>query len=589
MTEPPPAPQEILDRLAKLEAQVAWLVQRAQGASSPEPAGPAPVPRPPLPRPVAPPRMPVPPVAAPKPPNPIVWIAGAGAALFLVGAAFFLHWSIQRGWLGPELRFLMGLAGGGALTALAARLMLRDSRNLGVALLLAGLGTLTFAFRWGAFTAHFFPPLLGFVATFACVLLAGGLGARARCGGALTVAVATGLAAPLVFSQGGDHQVALAVYLLVLLGAATVVPYAARLGARWHGARWVAVAGTWALLASACFTVTAGDAGILLGLLVLHLLAAGIWIWLPGQGEAAPSAPTTLWFGACMAFTGLAAYLWRSELHWMPEAYALPVLGLAALNLALVKPLRVRMGSRQADLGLLALAAGHLALAVPIALAWRWVGPLWACFALALAWAADYGEHRTAWDADEIAALRRLAAALATAAALRWLVHGVEVWDFGFLGSRGSSLLPFLNSRFAEGAMAAAAWALIARGGGGWRVLGFLGLQGIGGLTLSLELAHLVRYAGGTVRSASIALTLAWALLGALQWLTGLRDRDDARAFAAAGYAWLGLASFKVVFLDLSGADTPLKALAFLGVGGIFLAAALVGNRVRGRREGGGA
>ena len=393
MTEPTPAPQEILDRLAKLEAQVAWLVQRAQGASSPEPAGPVPVPRPPLPRPVVPPRMPVPPVAVPKPPNPIVWIAGAGAALFLVGAAFFLHWSIQRGWLGPELRFLMGLAGGGALTALAARLMLRDSRNLGVALLLAGLGTLTFAFRWGAFTAHFFPPLLGFVATFACVLLAGGLGARARCGGALTVAVATGLAAPLVFSQGGDHQVALAVYLLVLLGAATVVPYAARLGARWHGARWVAVAGTWALLASACFTVTTGDAGILLGLLVLHLLAAGIWIWLPGQGEAAPSAPTTLWFGACMAFTGLAAYLWRSELHWMPEAYALPVLGLAALNLALVKPLRVRMGSRQADLGLLALAAGHLALAVPIALGGLYllVGSSWQHLGTDYRWGLVYG------------------------------------------------------------------------------------------------------------------------------------------------------------------------------------------------------
>ena len=47
------------------------------------------------------------------------------------------------------------------------------------------------------------------------------------------------------------------------------------------------------------------------------------------------------------------------------------------------------------------------------------------------------------------------------------------------------------------------------------------------------------------------------------------------------GYAWMGVASFKLVASDLDRADTPLRALAFLGVGGIGMAAAILANRRR--------
>ena len=585
MSEQAPVPQEVLDRLARLEAQVQWLYAKYGALAPPEGAPPGPVPaEPPSPR-TPPPHRPTPaPLPPTKPVNPIVWIAGAGSALFLIGAAFFLHWSIQRGWLGPELRFLLGLLGGGVVGTLAARTLLKGSPRLGTALLLAGLGTLIFTFRWGAFEYHFYPPTLGFAATVVCLLVAGGLGARARHGGPLASALGAGLLSPLIFSQGGHHEVALAVYLAVLMGGALAVPYLAGVGGRWFGTRWLAVTGTWMLLAAAVFNVQPFDASLLLLLLVLHLALSGLWIWLPRQPER-PGAPTTLWAGAVLAFTGLAAYLWREELRWMPEAFALPVIALAALNLGLVRPARMRLDSRQADFGLLALAAGFLALAVPVALAWRWVGPLWAAFALALAWAAQRKAEEGVWEAHEVRALRRLAFALACAATLRWLVHGFDVWDFGYLPyARRAALVPFFNSRFAEGALAACAWALLIRSGGAFRVLGFLGLQIVGGLTLSLELAHTVVHLGGSVRAGSIVLTLAWALFGALQWLRGLKAQEGALALAAAGYTWLGLASLKLIFADLARADTPTKALAFLGVGAIFLTAALVGNKVRGER-----
>jgi uncharacterized membrane protein len=46
-----------------------------------------------------------------------------------------------------------------------------------------------------------------------------------------------------------------------------------------------------------------------------------------------------------------------------------------------------------------------------------------------------------------------------------------------------------------------------------------------------------------------------------------------------AGYVWMGLASLKLIAADLANANTPLRALAFLGVGGIGMAAAILANR----------
>jgi uncharacterized membrane protein len=571
--------EELDRRLAKLESQVAWLMEQAQGRTSSAPipeTAPAPPLRP-VPRPF-PPRSAAPPRPPSKPFNPTVWIAAAGSGIFLIGVIFFLVWSIQKGWLGPEMRLLLGLATGVALTLVAGRLILGNGRNLGVAVLLAGLGTLQFSFRAGAFNYHFFPATLGLVGVAVVTLLAGALAARAKSGGALCVALGSGLLAPIVFSQGGNHQVALAVYLAVLMASALAVPYLSGQGARWGTARWLALWGTWILLAVSCYEVPAADAATLLLLLIVHLALSGLWIWLPGVEEK-PVTPTLLWILTSVAATSLGAALW-SRLGWPAEWYAGPVLLLAATHLAMVKPLRARLDGRQADLGLLVLAVGHLACAVPIALAWNWVGPLWALLALGLAWASPRAAEGD--FAEEASALRTLAFGMALLASLRWLVHGFDLW---FDPSR----TPFANAVFIEGALGTLAWLLLARRGGPSGAVAVLGLELLGNLTLAFECAHLVRFMRGGAadeevqRAASITITLILALSGALQWLSGVRcERSAARtALLAAGYAWLGIASVKLVLLDLAQATTPLRALAFLGVGAIFLVAALLGHRLR--------
>ncbi len=579
----PESPQDLVERVSRLEAQVAWLLQhqpvpaadpQSQAQTQPQTV--------PLPKaaPPARPRLVVPQGPPRKELSPVVWIAGIAAAIFLFGAIFFFRWAIQQGWVGAELRFVLGLLAGGGITAFAARLLPGDSRRLGVALLLAGLGTLQFTFRAGAMEYHFYAAPLGLAATALVTLLAGGLAARGRSGGALTAALVSGLAAPLVFSQGGHHEVALAVYLAVLMAAALAVPYLARTGGSWHGARWTALVGVWLLLLPACMEVQSADAGVLGALLLVHLILAGLWAWLPGAQEA-PGTPTVLWLVASILATSFGWLLWK-DLNLSAETFALPVIAAAALNLALVKPLRQRLGDRRADWGLLALAVGHLALAVPVALAWRWVGPLWGVFALGLAWASLKAEAGT--YAQEATALRWLAAALALLTTLRWAFHGL---DSLFL--QGAALVPFANAAFAEGALAAASWFLLTRRGGPLGLIAFLALEVTANVTLAFEAARLVQrlqtpaHGGyGPTRAASIAMTLVWALSGAWQWMRGLGQQEASRrALMIAGYAWMGLASFKLIASDLDRADTPLRALAFLGVGGIGMAAAILANRKR--------
>ena len=444
----PVGPRDLAERLSRLEAQVAWLLQRQQVPPSPAQT-PAPI------RPAA--RPVVRPSAPRKQLSPVVWIAGIAATIFLFGAIFFFRWAIQQGWVGAELRFILGLLVGGAIAAFAARLILGGSRSLGVALLLAGLGTLQFTFRAGAMEYHFYAAPLGLAATALVTLLSGALAARGRSGGALTVSLVSGLIAPLVFSQGGHHEVALAVYLAVLMAATLTVPYLAHTGGAWHSARWTALIGVWLLLLPACAEVMKADAATLGLLLALHLLLAGLWAWLPGTEEA-PGTPTVLWLVASILATTYGWLLWK-HLGLAVETFALPVIAVAALNLALVKPLRQRMGGRRADWGLLALAAGHLALAVPVALAWRWVGPLWGAFALGLAYASLKAEDSD--FAAEATALRWLAAALALITTVRWAFHGL-----GGLFFSTHAMTPFLNSAFAEGALASATWFLLARRGG---------------------------------------------------------------------------------------------------------------------------
>lgn len=615
MTVPPEDPdrsQESLEkRLARLEQWVEWLVaqEKARGNAPGRPAeppraaapqvAPAPIPAavsdaPSAGHGIAPPAATAPPpVPAPipaKPFNASVLVAAFGAGIFLLGVIFFLWLSFQRGWIGPEMRILLGIAGGLGLGALAAKLMLGGKRALGVCFLLAGLGTLQFTLWAASASYHFIDPAVGFVAVAAVTLFAGGLAARCASPAALVVTLASAFLAPPIFSTGAHHEVALSVYLALLTLAALAVPYLAGVGARWGTNRWLLLGVQWLYQCVIFAEGRSEDRSLLMLLMLFHFALSLVWIWLPRQKEPKPSTPTLLWFITSLMALVLTGAYW-DKLGLEKTWFAGPCVGFGALHLLLVRPLRSRLGTRQADLGLLVLAAGHLAIAVPVALAWRWVGPLWGAFALLLALAAMKAEELPDWEPEERRNLTLLAVGMALLASLRWVIVSADAWDrHRWLMPSGAEMTasptPFLNGLFALGLLATLAWGLLARRGGLLGALGFLGLQVVGVLTVSSELAYAVVKAGFEPRTAGILVTLLWAGAGAGQWLKSLSmdERGPRLGLAIAGYGWLGLASFKLIVFDLASSDLALKAAVFLGVGLIFLAAALVGSRAR-RKE----
>jgi hypothetical protein len=513
-------------------------------------------------------------------------IAAIGASLFLLGAAFFLWVAIDSGWIGPVGRFVLGLLVGGILTCLATRLSLQGSYKLGTAILVAGLGVLVFTLRVGAFNYDFYSPTLGIIGAAVTTIFAGALAGRVRYSLILIIALVLGFLSPILFSAGGHHEVTLSIYLAALTIAALAVPYLAKVGAKWSVARWLLIIGNFALLTYAAVEVRASNSLSMLALLALHYALAGVWIWLPRVAQS-PSTPTLLWFLVTLPTTCLAWVLW-DNLSWMNELFVAPVLIIAFANLMLVKPLRLRLGSRKADLGLLVLATGHVVLAVPVALDWKWVGPLWGIFAMGLAAAVRYAREKKLWDADELRALRILAFGMALVATTRWCVYTIS------LVSLSSVSLALVNRYFLEGIFTALAWLLLARDTGVLRVGGLLGLEIVGTFTLGFEAAHLARWLGISNFGGSVILTLVIAVVGAGQWLHSVIQLESPlrRTVSIAGYCWLGLASFKLIVYDLSASSLSLensiiwRALAFLGVGGVFMTAALIAHWARGQKKG---
>jgi hypothetical protein len=202
-------------------------------------------------------------------------------------------------------------------------------------------------------------------------------------------------------------------------------------------------------------------------------------------------------------------------------------------------------------------------------------------FAVALAWATRRMD-RDEGTAREARGLGWVASGLALLATLRWAVQGL---GGGF--DPAAPGLPFLRAAFAEGALAAAVWGLLAGVRDRLtRLLAFGGLQATANLTLAVEAGlcvHALR--PGTPfrpegRGPAVAMSLGWSLAGAFPWRRGLALKGSPRrALLTAGYLWMGLASAKLLLFDLATASTPLRALAFLGVGAIGMAAHILARR----------
>lgn len=502
-----------------------------------------------------------------------VWIAAAGAVIFLLGAIYALTVSIERGWISPPVRVTAGLVFSLGAGVWAARLLFGASRTLGVTLLAVAAGTWTFSLYFGSKEAHLFAPALGFGGAAVATLLAGAIAARVRSDGAMAVALATGLAAPLAFSTGSGTVAGLSAYLAGLLVAQLAAHYVSGTGATWAISRALALGALWVVALSGAVGARLGEplfaAAALAGLLPLSLLVA----WLPRHPEA-PVAPAA---GSVAGFAAAALGLWIiwDRGTWWNEAFAAVLVVLAAGALLLVVGARRRTGTRRHDFPLMLLAAGFGLLAVPVALDWKWLSIAWGLAAALSAWAAVRATDQAGAEARALRVVARVAASLATLA-----------WVIGWMRQPSTDWI-FVNRVFAGGVLAAVAWAWLMKLPGPARGVMFILTQLVAVNALACELFRAVpsiHEPGAFLPLGALLATLVYAVAGAAQWLRGvLYETDELRAKALrfAGYGWLVAAAAKLLVHDLGETDLVFRAIAALCVGAVFIGAALWADRHR--------
>lgn len=189
----------------------------AAATDSPRPVEPQTIPVPASPPPVEPPRVPPLPTATaiPKQPKPKVGMefmmggraaAFAGIAILVTGIVFLVGYAIQKSWIGPGTRIVLGLISGGTLVAVGHFVSRRDEKLMLFGRVLTGGGSALFYFTvfaaYGVY--HLIGPVAAGAGLFASALAVFGLAMVYRSQSVGVLGVLGAFVTPLLI--GGDLE-----------------------------------------------------------------------------------------------------------------------------------------------------------------------------------------------------------------------------------------------------------------------------------------------------------------------------------------------------------------------------------------------
>ncbi|HEY1015043.1 MAG TPA: DUF2339 domain-containing protein [Herpetosiphonaceae bacterium] len=578
----PPYPS-LEQRVEQLERAVGQLQQAYGMRTAPSlpplaPPGPWSAPGPPAAYPAYP---AAPPVLAAPPRQPFdlarsaeFWLNKLGIGLFLLGIMFFFKYSIDRGWITPALRVLLGGATGAGFLALGLRL--RARRILSQALLGGGIAILYIS----TYAAYQLYGLIGYPAAFGAMLattLAGfGLAMRENRAALAVIAAGGGLGTPFLLYTGASNVPGLVAYTTLMLAGIGAVYFFKG----WRSLIWLAFAGATGIWLAALADIGSGPArferwalqgGVAASWLLFWSIPIASAVWRRASADAAQADDETIVmsdagrFGHHAHILSLLSGLWglwlttavwsatlgRDGAGWLALGAA-ALYGLVALALR-----RARAGEDFAhSQGFIAAAL----LAIAIGLLLR-DGAMVAALALEAA-----ALHLAARRLDKpLAAARRLDEPL-------WAAGGhllAALLGLLFLGRLQPppwsplDSVPLLNLA-ALGDLAA----IVLLGGAGW-------LQRGRGAALAYRLGAYAALLGLIWREWTVAnnalVTVGWGLC-ALALLGLALRRSDERALWAA-VATIALVTAKLFLHDLVAVGALWRMLLFLGFGAVFLAA----------------
>jgi uncharacterized membrane protein len=380
-----------------------------------------------------------------------------GIIAILVGAATFLKLAVDRQWIGPVARILIGLASGTAILVWSERFRRKGFSGFSYSLKAIGSGVLYLSL-WAAFQLYHLLPAGAALVGMVLVTAWNAYMAWVQNSELLAAyAVAGGFASPLLLSTGGNHEIFLFTYLLAL-DVATVALVRLKPWTRLLLGAFPATVAYFIGWYAQFFT--ASELVVTAAFIVLFFLVFAI---VPvhskslgsennddkGQRRGYVTTQILLPFWNA-GFVSLAFYsvLQDSDHHaWLP--WLMVVLGAFYLGWMRLPQSEVAAAMH------LSIAVVFLTIAIPLKASGHWITVGWLVEGLALAWVAT-----------------RVAASVSSPSrVLRWLSAGAFVLGLCGLISVGywfenSVQRPFFNSDFS-----AALIAIVALGAAAW--LGF--------------------------------------------------------------------------------------------------------------------
>jgi uncharacterized membrane protein len=148
-------------------------------------------------------------------------LAWVGAAAVVLGSVFFLSLAFSRGWIGPEGRVAMGLAGGAAFVAVGAWLFGRRQASLGHVLVAVGLGVVSLSLFSGTRFYNLYPPEAALAGSFVAAVAAAAIAVRVRSEVVAIFGLLAIAAAPPVMGAGAN-EVTIAFLAVTVVGTTAI-------------------------------------------------------------------------------------------------------------------------------------------------------------------------------------------------------------------------------------------------------------------------------------------------------------------------------------------------------------------------------
>jgi uncharacterized membrane protein len=431
----------------------------------------------------------------------LVWFARIGAFVLLCGVGYFYSYAVERDWISPLARCLLGAVIGGGLIV-GADLLRRKTHPLYVQVLF-GLGLAFFYLSdYAAFGFYSLITAAAALRLAAAISVFGGLLAtRHRSQAIFVFSLVGAFVAPVLLSTGEDRPLALFAYLLVLTGLSFVIG----LRQRFLYAVWVAVAGVPILFFGwyfRFFTATGAYPSLPSRWAPLTAVAAFVllWLWVYDRARSVfgpPAAIALLLVALLFGHAGSSALLFNIA----------PAALLASIALAVVAAVALARERRE-ELLSIPLVAGSIGLELALSLHAndQRAADILLPLVLTLAWAGIYFGA----SARAVLAVRTAETQLRTAETqLHLLIAAASLAALAAAALVGTATQP------QDGLVRAALLAAIGIADGALGLAARRGAAGRTGNVLVAQSLALVALAASFALHGA-ALTLSWALLSAV-------------------------------------------------------------------------